>query len=460
MNCNSDRAAPNPDACASRRERQDIRAWLSAACQKRPSHWLALRLASASKSVPGAVLHKGGALPSPPQTPADWRRALSDLLMPLHDAPAAAADPAWQVANGLHAWAQGHHASAASRPGSASVCHTALVEALFQSYFWASRSGGAAAASQPAGGSSGDPKAAGRDSSASAAAAAALHLHVGVLSHLATLQAAASAGGGAPASGEASRLEAAILACCRGQFEPLSYQRRDLRPQVCHKLIKRCSLGSCRSAQAGCVSGALNTGTLLQAGSFVLGCIAHGLVALESALAAGGGSASCAALLLGRPSSHVHAGKPVGSRFHALMGVLVSAIESGVWLTPQPASCVRKPGPCPALVKLHAGDAAALVAAQRQLPFQSVWAALESAGLAAALGPGMQGSPAQPGGGPGAVASVCEPLWGHPPLVATLLRQPQVTLRRECCDHAVHPDNLHLLQDQVHHAMVGDAGVV
>lgn len=53
------------------------------------------------------------------------------------------------------------------------------------------------------------------------------------------------------------------------------------------------------------------------------------------------------------------------------------------------------------------------------------------------------------------MASVCEPLWGHPPLVATLLRQPQVTLRRECCDHAVFPDSLHLLQDQVHHAMVG-----
>lgn len=235
--------------------------------------------------------------------------------MPLHAAPAAPADPAWQVAQGLHAWAQSHRVSGASRPGGTNMCHTALVEALFQSFFWASSSGSAAAASQPAGVSSGDPKAAGPTSPASAPAAAALHLHVGVLSHLATLQAAVSAGGSAPTGGEASALEAAILACCRAQFEPLSYQRRDLRPQVCHRLIKMWCRRSCRSAQAGCVSGALNAGTLLQAGTFVLGCIAHGLVVLESALAAGGGSASWAAMLLGQPGSHVHAGKPTPSRF-------------------------------------------------------------------------------------------------------------------------------------------------
>jgi hypothetical protein len=174
--------------------------------------------------------------------------------MPLHAAPAAPADPAWQVANGLHAWAQSHHASGASRPGSASVCHTALVEALFQSYFWASRGGGAAAASQPAGASTGSPEAAGLTPSASAAPVAALHLHVGVLSHLATLQAAASAGSGAHPGSKASALEAAILACCHAQFEPLAYQRRNLRPQVWDKLIKMCCRGSCRSAQAGCVT--------------------------------------------------------------------------------------------------------------------------------------------------------------------------------------------------------------
>ena len=152
--------------------------------------------------------------------------------MPLHDAPAAPADAAWRVAQGLHAWAQSHRASGASRPGSASVCHTALVEALFQSFFWASRSGGAAAVNPPAGGSGGAAHAAGCHSLASAAAVAALQLHIGGLSHLATLEAAGSARGGAPASGEASALEAAILACCRAQFEPLSYRRRDLRPQV------------------------------------------------------------------------------------------------------------------------------------------------------------------------------------------------------------------------------------
>jgi hypothetical protein len=78
-----------------------------------------------------------------------------------------------------------------------------------------------------------------------------------------------------------------------------------------------------------------------------------------------------------------------------------------------------------------AGEASALVAAQRQLPFSYVWAALESAGLAALLSRDMPASSAQPAGGLEAPASACSRLWGHPPLAAVVLRQPQVTPQKK-----------------------------
>lgn len=195
-----------------------MRAWLSATCQKRPSHWLALRLASASRAL--SSLPVGPASP-PPQTPTGWRKALSDLCGPLHTAEqSSAAAAAWQAARGLHAWAQAHRGAAPLRPGGPNACHTALVETLFQSYAWASRSSYEAAGSQ-----SSDP-------AACAAAAASLQLHVAVLSHLATLLAAAVASSGMTADSTASALQPAVIACCRAQFERSCYQKRDSRPQV------------------------------------------------------------------------------------------------------------------------------------------------------------------------------------------------------------------------------------
>jgi acetoin utilization deacetylase AcuC-like enzyme len=55
----------------------------------------------------------------------------------------------------------------------------------------------------------------------------------------------------------------------------------------------------------------------LQAGSFLVGCVAYGLVLLESAVAAGGNNLSWVAVLLGPPGHHVHAGRPA----HCMNGV-------------------------------------------------------------------------------------------------------------------------------------------
>lgn len=218
-----------------------MQAWLGAACQKRPSHWLALRLASASRALPNSA---AASVPPPPQTPADWRRPLSELCGPLHDqSQQLAADTPWQVARGLHAWAQGHGGAVAAAPRGVNACHTAVVETVFQSYVWASRAAYQPAGSRQAGTAAPDiggdtaQLEAAAVAAAAAAAAAALQMHVAVLSHLATLLAAASAGAG---SSEASALQNAVIACCRAQFEQDRFEKRDLRPQA--RIVRPSSL--------------------------------------------------------------------------------------------------------------------------------------------------------------------------------------------------------------------------
>lgn len=72
------------------------------------------------------------------------------------------------------------------------------------------------------------------------------------------------------------------------------------------------------------------------------------------------------------------------------------------------------------------GEAAALVAAQRQASFQAVWAALESIDVGAALCSDGATAAASAAATPVPAAADCAPLWGHAPLAAALLQQPQV----------------------------------
>ncbi len=84
------------------------------------------------------------------------------------------------------------------------------------------------------------------------------------------------------------------------------------------------------------------------------------------------------------------------------------------------------------------GEAAALVTAQRQMPFVAVWAALDSVGAATGLCVAAAAAPAQPAGAAKVESAATSsktldprpldpwaPLWGHAPLAAVLLRQPQ-----------------------------------
>lgn len=73
-----------------------------------------------------------------------------------------------------------------------------------------------------------------------------------------------------------------------------------------------------------------------------------------------------------------------------------------------------------------AGEAGALAAAQRQMPVSAVWGALESADVASALRSSPSGAAAHPAASSAVMAAECAPLWGHPPLAAILLQQPQV----------------------------------
>lgn len=66
------------------------------------------------------------------------------------------------------------------------------------------------------------------------------------------------------------------------------------------------------------------------------------------------------------------------------------------------------------------------MAAQRQMSLAAVWGALESADLAATLRASAPAAAAQPATQAAAMAADCRPLWGHPPLAAALLQQPQV----------------------------------
>ncbi len=77
--------------------------------------------------------------------------------------------------------------------------------------------------------------------------------------------------------------------------------------------------------------------------------------------------------------------------------------------------------------------------AQRQMPFVAVWAALDSVGAATGLCVAAAAAPAQPAGAAKVESAATSsktldprpldpwaPLWGHAPLAAVLLRQPQV----------------------------------
>jgi len=79
------------------------------------------------------------------------------------------------------------------------------------------------------------------------------------------------------------------------------------------------------------------------------------------------------------------------------------------------------------------------VTAQRQMPFVAVWAALDSVGAATGLCVAAAAAPAQPAGAAKVESAATSsktldprpldpwaPLWGHAPLAAVLLRQPQV----------------------------------
>lgn len=68
------------------------------------------------------------------------------------------------------------------------------------------------------------------------------------------------------------------------------------------------------------------------------------------------------------------------------------------------------------LGRVHAGYAAALRCAQAQLPGDAVWRALDGVGAEVRAGVAVPRPP------PNQAAHVLDPLWGHDPVAAALLR--------------------------------------